>query len=139
VTATDLIKKHEGLRLKPYRCPAGKLTIGYGTNLDAGITRQEAELLLDMRVIRCRQELRRVFSPDECIYMGKARFDALTDMMYNLGYPTFLEFERMIAAVRAGEWGKAAAEMISSRWAMQVGDRATRLAVIMTTGEPCKT
>ena len=24
----------EGLRLKPYRCPAGKLTIGVGRNLD---------------------------------------------------------------------------------------------------------
>ncbi len=33
----DLIKeqlvRHEGLRLRPYRCPAGKLTIGYGRNL----------------------------------------------------------------------------------------------------------
>ena len=26
----DLIKRHEGLRLKPYRCSADKLTIGYG-------------------------------------------------------------------------------------------------------------
>ena len=26
--------RHEGLRLKPYRCTAGKLTIGIGRNLD---------------------------------------------------------------------------------------------------------
>ncbi len=25
---------HEGLRLKPYHCPAGKLTIGIGRNPD---------------------------------------------------------------------------------------------------------
>ena len=26
--------RHEGLRLKPYRCSAGRLTIGIGRNLD---------------------------------------------------------------------------------------------------------
>jgi len=31
----DLIKKHEGLRLTPYRCSAGYRTIGWGHNLDA--------------------------------------------------------------------------------------------------------
>ncbi|MFD2234837.1 glycoside hydrolase family protein, partial [Phaeospirillum tilakii] len=43
----DLIRD-ESLRLKPYRCPAGKLTIGIGRNLDdVGISREEAETLLD--------------------------------------------------------------------------------------------
>ncbi|NBW16869.1 MAG: lysozyme, partial [Caulobacteraceae bacterium] len=33
------IRLHEGERLKPYRCTAGKLTIGVGRNLDdRGIT-----------------------------------------------------------------------------------------------------
>lgn len=44
---TDQLIKHEGLRLKPYRCPAGKLTIGIGRNLeDKGITEKEAVMLL---------------------------------------------------------------------------------------------
>ncbi|HOE90389.1 MAG TPA: lysozyme, partial [Candidatus Cloacimonadota bacterium] len=30
-----MLKKHEGLVLKPYKCSAGKLTIGYGRNLEA--------------------------------------------------------------------------------------------------------
>ncbi len=30
----EQLVRHEGLRLKPYRCPAGKLTIGIGRNLD---------------------------------------------------------------------------------------------------------
>ena len=38
---------HEGLRLKPYKCTSGALTIGYGRNLDArGITEAEAEMML---------------------------------------------------------------------------------------------
>ncbi|MBF0177920.1 MAG: DUF1804 family protein [Magnetococcales bacterium] len=40
--------RHEGMRLKPYRCTAGKLTIGVGRNLDdRSITKSEAYVLLD--------------------------------------------------------------------------------------------
>jgi len=39
----DQLILHEGLRLKPYHCPAGKHTIGIGRNLeDKGITEKEA-------------------------------------------------------------------------------------------------
>ena len=45
----DLIKKHEGLRLFPYKCSVGKLTIGYGRNIeDTGISKEEAETLLNV-------------------------------------------------------------------------------------------
>jgi len=45
------LKQSEGLRLSPYLCPAGYLTIGYGHRIRKGehftkITRQEAEGLL---------------------------------------------------------------------------------------------
>ena len=30
----EQLLRHEGLRFKPYRCPAGKLTIGIGRNLN---------------------------------------------------------------------------------------------------------
>jgi len=30
----EQLVRHEGLRLKPYRCSAGRLTIGIGRNLD---------------------------------------------------------------------------------------------------------
>lgn len=51
--AAALIRKHEGLRLAPYFCPAGKLTVGYGhvilsheVDLRGGVTEAEAERLL---------------------------------------------------------------------------------------------
>lgn len=44
--AKELLKELEGLYLKPYRCPAGKWTIGYGDNLEAnGLTADEAKLV----------------------------------------------------------------------------------------------
>ena len=34
-----MLQRHEGLRLKPYKCTAGKVSIGYGRNLeDVGIS-----------------------------------------------------------------------------------------------------
>ena len=42
-----LLRRHEGVRLKPYRDTVGKLTIGVGRNLDdVGITPDEATVLL---------------------------------------------------------------------------------------------
>ena len=38
-----MLIKHEGIMTIPYRCTAGKLTVGVGRNLDdVGITRDEA-------------------------------------------------------------------------------------------------
>ena len=57
----NLIKKYEGLRLKAYKCPAGKLTIGYGhTNNvrpDDVITEAQALELLLRDVLDCEGEL----------------------------------------------------------------------------------
>lgn len=47
------IKKHEGLRLRPYKCAGGYMTIGYGhvtTDSLTSITIEEAELLLQSDV-----------------------------------------------------------------------------------------
>lgn len=51
--AEQMLRRFEGLRLAPYLCPAGKLTIGYGHVIlpgeewmNAGITQEEAEVLL---------------------------------------------------------------------------------------------
>ena len=52
----------EGLRLKPYRDTVGKLTIGWGRNLeDNGITKLEAEVLLDHDLAAAELECRRAF------------------------------------------------------------------------------
>ena len=42
--------RDEGLELKPYTDTKGKLSIGIGINLDAGITRDEALWLCQHRV-----------------------------------------------------------------------------------------
>ena len=45
----DDLKRDEGFRAKPYHDSEGKLTIGYGTLIEDGLSEEEAELLLNHR------------------------------------------------------------------------------------------
>jgi GH24 family phage-related lysozyme (muramidase) len=47
---TASINENESLRLLPYTDTTGHITIGWGTNLDAGITQGEADYLRDNRI-----------------------------------------------------------------------------------------
>ncbi len=48
--------RHEVLRLKPYRCTVGKLTIGIGQNLDVcGISQTESYVLFENEIQDCEQ------------------------------------------------------------------------------------
>jgi len=130
------LKRHEGLRLKPYLCSEGKITIGFGRNLeDTGISEKEAEMLLMSDIQRCYEELD-VFSWFHDL--DQVRQEAMVNMLFNLGLPTFLEFKRTLKFMAEGAYSQAAAEMLDSKWATQVGDRASELAYMVETGQYLK-
>jgi len=54
--------------------------------------------------------------------------NAIAEMTYNLGWPRLSGFVRLLEACRAGDWQRAAAEVLDSQWAKQVGQRALRIA-----------
>lgn len=121
---------HEGLKLTPYRCTADKLTIGVGRNLDdVGITQEEAEFLLDNDILRCCDDLDRNMSWWRDL--SETRQRVLVDMVFNLGINRFMKFQNTIDALANGNYKGAAEEMLDSRWAEQVGQRAMRLANAM--------
>lgn len=127
---TELLILHEGLRLKPYKCAAGKLTIGIGRNIeDVGITDEEAFFLLKNDIDRVEWEIKTRFSFYQ--NLSGTRKIVLLDMCFNLGIYRFKRFKKMIAALYAGNYDKAALEMLDSNWAKQVGTRATRLSNMM--------
>lgn len=131
---SDLVRLHEGLRLKPYIDTVGKLTIGVGRNLsDRGITEDEAALLLANDLAEAWQGLltRAPWVKD----MDPVRQAVLVDMVFNLGLDGFLKFRRTLDSVKAKRYVDAARQMLESRWAGQVGTRATRLAQMMRFGE----
>ena len=125
--------QHEGLHLKPYHCPAGKLTIGVGRNLEAnGISKHEAMTLLRNDITQTRFRLEKVIHSFQSL--SDRRRMALTDMCFNLGLPRFLKFKKMLSALKAKDFERAADEMLDSRWANQVGQRAMTLATMMREG-----
>ena len=73
---------------------------------------------------------------------NEARRNVVFEMAYNMGIGRLSGFKRFLAAVRAGQWGLAANEMMDSRWARQLGDgwgkrldRVERLAIQMRDGK----
>ena len=46
------------------------------------------------------------------------------DLCFNLGIHTLLSFRKTLAFCELGEWEKAAAELLNSKYARQVGRRA---------------
>ena len=98
----------EGLKLKPYRCTAGKLSIGIGRNLeDRGITEAEARVMFRTDVDAIERELDRAIPWWRSLSAGRRR--ALINMGF-MGVPRLLGFKNMLAALQAGESDRAAAE-----------------------------
>ena len=129
----DMLIRHEGLVLKPYKDSVGKLTIGIGRNLDdVGISRDEAIYLL-------KNDIQKVVADAKTFpwYDGlnNSRKQVVLNMIFNLGLTRFSKFSNTISCISRGEYTEAAKEMLDSTWAKQVGKRATELAQIMERGE----
>lgn len=128
-----MLKRHEGFSSVPYKCSAGSLTIGYGRNLEAnGITEDEALLLLVNDMQRALNDIQKVF-PDFLIFSTNRR-NALTDMIFNLGWIRFLTFRKMIDAILHEDWEKAALEAEDSKWFKQVGIRGVDIVSMLRNG-----
>ena len=130
----DLLIKHEAMRLKPYHCTAGALTIGVGRNLDSmGLSEDEVYYLLQNDIRRCEKELLKVF--EWFAYLDTVSQDAMMDMCFNLGISRLRGFEKALEAMEDGDYEEAAVEFLDSNWADQVGQRAITITNMIRTGE----
>ena len=85
----DLIKRFEGCKLKPYLCPAGLWTVGYGHVIGNGkeapekqlYTRGEINELLRTDLARFERGVLR-YCP---VHLTQSQFDALVSFSFNLG------------------------------------------------------
>jgi lysozyme len=102
----DLIKKFEGLKLKPYLCSAGVPTIGYGNTFyetgkkvtlnDPVITEKRAEELLAHLLVSFEKYVDSYCRDD----ISQNQFDALVSFAYNLG-PNSLKASTLLKKVNA--------------------------------------
>lgn len=132
-TVIPSLMRDEGFRSKPYRCTAGKLTIGYGCNLDEGIDDDEAMFLLEHRLDKAIADCVRVFPWFTAL--NAARQGVVVQMRYQLGLDGLLGFRLFLRAMAHEKYHAAAGEMLDSKWAREDSpSRAQRLANAMRTG-----
>lgn len=152
-----------GHRLKAYKdtAPVPCWTIAVGRNLDAtrggphgplGISAQEtAELFitrasclqkgitLEQSKVLFRNDMDLTLAELDRVFpwwrtLDPVRQRVLANMGFNMGIPRLSGFRKFLQYARAGDYANAAVEMLDSRWANQVHERATRLAELMKLG-----
>jgi lysozyme len=140
------LKRDEGEVLHVYLDTKGIRTAGVGHNLEAHgidspvgtvITQEQSDEWLEQDLSRAKTDLEKagpwVDSLDE------ARYGVLLNMCFNMGWGNGLHglsaFHNTLAKVQSRNYDDAADAMLESKWAKDVGKRATRLSQQMRTGE----
>jgi len=125
--------RDEGYRKFPYVDTVGKVTIGVGWNLtDDGMSDAEIEAHLTAKVAEVTADLKSRLPWFHAL--DPVRQGVLVNLGFNVGLADLEEFEKMLHAFAQGNFDNAAAEMLDSKWAKQVGARAQRLAQQVRTG-----
>ena len=127
-----LIAEHEGLRLLPYKDTVGKLTIGYGHNLeDNPIPVEVADMLLDGDI---KDAILDSQNFEWFEGLDAVRQAVIVSMVFNMGFKGFSGFKKTIGFMEKRSYLNAGAEMLDSKWARQVPTRAVALSKMMKTG-----
>jgi len=132
-TLVAQLQVDEGKENFPYVDTTSHISIGVGRNLTTnGISDDEMMTFLDNDIAQVETLL------DQHLPWWRTVDDVrqlvLMNMTFNMGIGGLLTFVHFLAAVKAGNWTVAAQQMTASRWAQQVGARATRLEQIILTG-----
>ena len=145
--ALKLVKEAEGFIKEPYLCPAGKLTQGYGRNLevhplspeeqrelneDGTVPEWVAEKWALMELLECEVKLN-----TNLIYqkLSEVRKAVLLDMCFNIGYTGLMKFKKMWFALGNKDYPEASRQAKDSAWYTQVGNRGKRNVEIIASNQ----
>lgn len=132
--AEDMLLHDEGLKRRPYKCPAGFWTWGVGHNLEATplpldililILNGEMQAapidLLRHDILQTELAAQRVLGIAVYNGLSEPRKLAVVNMVFNLGEAGFAKFVSTIAAIQRGDFKAAGEHAAASLWARQVG------------------
>jgi lysozyme len=132
----ETLKIDEGVKYEIYKDHLGYPTFGIGHLIVESDEEYDQPVGTGVHIDRVNE----AFDEDVAVMVDEAKklFPDLEDlpeeaqqvivnMTFNMGRPRLSQFKKFIAGVNAGDWEKAAVEMMDSRWATQVGARAERL------------
>jgi len=129
--AANRCKVAEGFRSTKYVDTRGFLTIGYGFNVDAGISEYAASCLLDAQVHEAEAD---VSNFDWYASVDAVRQSVLVELAFNMGIHKLQGFKLMLAACARGDWTDAGLQLQQSAWFSQVGQRGPVLVRLLTNG-----
>jgi lysozyme len=133
MSAVDLallrLKTEEGFRATKYTDTQGRLSIGYGFNVDAGISLLAASALLQAQIVERQNQL---LTYPWYSNLDPVRQSVCLDIAFNDGLNGLLHFPRMIAALARGDWADAATECKVTN--PELAGRYSVLAQLLLTG-----
>ncbi len=117
---------HEGEKPLLYKDTENHTTGAIGHNFDQPMPKKLMELILDFDVGIAVEELDRAFSGWR--NHSEARQTVLGELCFAMGAPVLAQFTRFWFAMQQKDYTTASQELLSSKWATQVGQRAETLA-----------
>ena len=128
------LAEDEGERLTMYRCSMGFNTVGIGHNMDARpISKRASRVIFEDDVQDCLKDLDRAVPWWRSLSEGRQR--ALANLCFNMGITRLLGFRNMLAALHKGDYKRAAAECLDSKWVRQVQEsRINRIVRLIKEG-----
>ena len=132
----DQLKIDEGVKYEIYNDHLGYATFGighlivegdeeHGKPVGTAVSEERVNAIFEEDVQKYISESKKVFpNLDD---LPETAQQVIVNMCFNMGAPRLSQFKKFIAGVNKGDWPTAAIEMMDSRRANQVGDRATRL------------
>lgn len=134
---TKQLRRDEGVVSSVYQDSLGYWTIGVGRLIDkrkgGRLRDNEIDFLLSNDIDEVEETLEARISFYKSL--SEARRGVLLNMAFNLGVDGLLAFKNTLSLVGAGKYEQASVEMLKSKWASQVGDRAKRLSTQMRTDQ----
>lgn len=149
----------EGLKLRPYLCPAKFWTIAVGRNLESnglskseqtmifnksgldkneiieklkktGISREQALIMLDNDILYLNEKFKEF---DWFLRLSEVRKSVIISMGFNLGFKGFMRFKKLRKALQNDDYELAVIEILDSDAARKLTHRYVRLAKMMET------
>lgn len=145
------ITREEGCKLELYKDHLGFNTIGVGHLLDQEqteeeleiigspnvdkITQEQAKALLEVDINEAMEDMSLIFTEEEWDAIDGTRQCVLVSQIFQVGGAGLRKFRKMIAAVKSGDWDKAATESLDSLAARQTPGRWERQADMLRNGD----
>ena len=133
----EQLKIDEGVKYEVYDDHLGYKTFGighlvtpqdeeYGSPVGTPVSEDRVNSIFDKDVETYISESEKVFGNLQ--QMPEEAQQVIVNMCFNMGAPRLSQFKKFIKAIHDEDWATASVEMLDSRWANQVGVRATRLS-----------